>query len=388
MFLFVDGQPVVLRFNQVEQRYYAAFVDQFPEAEVSMSQWRGSYEYQTLYPAMQQMVENGALTLDALNEVLGTIAAANESIRRPAVLSSRVAERFKELGYEATSRVADATNKGIVAICVDQARGGKDYGGTLTPADGTAAGYGTDIGFRAGEFGELTPPEVFKAQVLTLTTQSAQADVIFFDFASTTGVTTFDAVISGITVTFYENPSYPGGAAFVGESADAYNAIRASAGVGLAVYIAGGGSFEAINDDDELIGNLIRDEMLPVGQHMEGDVVYETALSNGQPIDIKWTVPVEGTYQYRVTINRKRGSPYPENTVDEIVAIFNANYDEVMGIGTDITPQVYLTVRDLPWASSVLVEWYSGAGWYTSDFTAAYNHRFLATLSPANVVIV
>lgn len=386
MFLFVDGQPVVLRFNQVEQRYYAAFVDQFPEAEVSMSQWRGSYEYQTLYPAMQQMVENGALTLDALNEVLGTIAAANESIRRPAVLSSRVAERFKELGYEATSRVADATTKGIVAICVDQEREASDFNATLTPADGGPAGYATKVGWWDGKFGALTSKHgIFGSNFYRIDTDTVDLDAVYCVFSGPISIGgEFSMTIGGVTGLFTAEAEPTQN--WICQSPEMYELIRGSIGVGLDVFVPGGGSV-ATSDDDATIGNLIRDEMLPVGQHMDGDVVYQTALSNGQAIDIKWTIPVNQTFEYRVTINRKRGSQYPEHTVDEIIAIFNANYGEAMGIGSDITPQVYLTVRDLPWASAVLVEWFSGAEWSSADFSAAYNQRFLANLTPANVVI-
>lgn len=385
MFLFVDGQPVVLRFNQVEQRYYAAFVDQFPEAEVSMSQWRGSYEYQTLYPAMQQMVENGALTLDALNEVLGTIAAANESIRRPAVLSSRVAERFKELGYEATSRVADATNKGIVAICVDQERAAPPV---RTMTIGVNSTNPENAGFTPA-FGSIDSATLANNCIITtLASEGAAGSQNSYMYTSPSFGVAGDSMtgtFNGAAVTWVNSTSVPGQWDCSGQGVAEY--LRANVG-GSATF-----TFDvdavAVNDDDELIGNLIRDEMLPVGQHMEGDVVYPTALSNGQPIDIKWTVPVDAWRNYRVNITRKRGSPYPENTVDEIITIFSANFDGAMGIGSDVTPQVYLTVRDLPWASSVLVEWQDGVGdWYSGDLPSNYNTRPIAGLSPANVVIV
>lgn len=266
MFTFVDGRPLVLPFKQVEQLFYQAFLDRFPESPVSKTQFVGSYEYQTLYPAMQMMVENGELTFDALNHVLDSIAQANQLIYRPAVLQDRVSARFAQEGIEATSRVADATTKGILAICVDQA----------------------------------SNPEVAT---------------------------------------------------------------------------------------DQFVGNLIRDEILPAGQHMEGDITWNTSLNNGQSIAIKWTNPIDNAKDYRVNIQRRRGSPYPEDPVDDIIAKFNTNYNAIMGIGTDITPQLYLTVRDLPWASSVLVEWYDGTTWYSTDLAAPYNTRYLANLAPANVVI-
>ena len=117
MFIFLDGRPVVLTFEQVEQMYYQAFIAEF--GDISITQWRGSYEYQALYPAIQLMIENGAITETAMNTVLQSIATINEQIKRPAVLVSRVADRFAEIGYEATIRPADINTKGIVAICVD-----------------------------------------------------------------------------------------------------------------------------------------------------------------------------------------------------------------------------------------------------------------------------
>lgn len=383
MFLFVDGQPVVLRFNQVEQRYYAAFVDQFPEAEVSMSQWRGSYEYQTLYPAMQQMVENGALTLDALNEVLGTIAAANESIRRPAVLYSRVAERFKELGYEATSRVATLETRGIVAICVDQEREPRTMtiGASTTDPD--------DAGF-AGYMGEMTNTDFRGEKIIDLSTvsqiESGFVYLIFNAMPADTGDIT--AVFGGAfnhTATF---TLVPGSASWNVDDPALASLIRGSVGLKVTVILDGDTGSTPVNDDDDEIGNLIRDEMLPVGQHMEGDIIYQTALSNGQPIDIKWTVPVVGGHLYRVTITRARGSQYPADSVDQIIEKFQENFESIMGIGKDITPQRYLTVRDLPWATSVLVEWSDVDVWRTDDQEVPFNHKYGADLPPANVVIV
>lgn len=265
MFLFVDGVPVVLDFDRVEFSFYKAFITRFPEANVSISQWRGSYEYQIAYAAIQLQVENGEMTLEALDEVLGSIAKENEQIKRPAVLHSRVSERFAELGFEATLRVPDINTRGIVAICID------------------------------------APPA-----------------------------------------------------------------------------------------SSELVATTIRDELWPAGQFLEGDIEYPTAISNGQPVTIRWTTPIEGNANFRVTITRARGSQYPIETVEEITGKFMTNYSAQMGIGSDITPATYLTTVDLPWAAAVAVEYdeLGGEAWATSVHTSAFNQRYAAKLEPANVVIL
>lgn len=265
MFMFVDGRPIVLTFEAVEQLFFQAFLDEFPEAQVSFTQWRGSYEYQTTYPMIQLMVENGVITRDSLAYVLDSIARVNAAILRPAALHSRVPERFKELGFEATLRAPDASTRGIVAICVD-----------------------------------------------------------------------------------------------------------------------------ALPEQYDQVATVIRDEMWPAGQHLEGTIEHPSAISNGQPVTIRWSPPQDAEANFKVTITRARGSSYPEDTVDQIIAKFLANYDEQMGIGTDITPATYLTPVDLRWAAAVLVEYdeLGGTDWATTPYAAAFDQRFTARLDPANVVIV
>lgn len=386
MFLFVDGQPVVLRFNQVEQRYYAAFVDQFPEAEVSISQWRGSYEYQTLYPAMQQMVENGIMTLDALNEILGVIAATNQSIYRPAVLQSRVAERFAQAGYEATARVADATTRGIVAICVDQDRIAR------TMTIGAATVDPDDAGYTADHFGNLTNTSFRGGLITDLSTSSDIANTSTFLAISPTPSDLGDIAVNfGGAFSHTSNFAYSSGPGYwVDSDPELASLIRESVGLEVTITLDGDAGSLPANDDDDLIGNLIRDEMLPAGQHMEGDIVYPTALSNGQALDIRWRIPAKTTHEFRTTIQRSRGSQYPMHSVDEIIILFNANYADQMGIGRDITPATYLTPSDLKWAAAVTTEWSAdgGATWSEAIKPAQYFDQFLAELDPANVVIV
>lgn len=266
MFMFIDGQPVILTFEQVEQLYYQAFIAEF--GEISITQWRGSYEYKTLYPAIQLMVENGTITQEAIDAALNTIQELNEEIKRPAVLHSRVAERFAEEGYIATIRVADLANKGIVAICVD-----------------------------------YTP----------------------------------DA------------------------------------------------------EQNTEIANLIVNEMLPAGQHMEGAITQAVVISNGQSVLAQWESPTLNDIDFKITLTVDKNSPYPVDTVDEIVSKFLTNFNSMNQLGQDITPATYYQIeRDAPWASSIVTEYdLNASGTYTTDiYYAAYTDKFIATLDPVNVIII
>lgn len=260
----MDGQPVVLTFAQVESLYYQAFIGRFPEANVSITQWRGSYEYQAIYPEIQMMVENGVIMSDSLNQVMGTIAAENQRIYRPAALHTRVPERFAQAGLEATIRQATIDTRGIVAICVDQG---------------------------------ATP--------------------------------------------------------------------------------------------DSVIGDLIRDEILPAGQFMEGDIEYPTAISNGQPVTIRWTHPIELTATFRVTLTKSRNTPYPVDSPDQVVEIFNDSYARIMGLGLDVVPDKYLTTLNLPWAAAIVTECDpTGGTTYSPNIVLAdFNQRYAGVLMAENVII-
>lgn len=390
MFMFIDGRPVVLSFALVESLYYKAFMERFPESGVSITQWRGSYEYQAIYPDIQMIVETGVITRDAMAFIGQSIVQANEAIKRPACLYSRVPERFKELGYEATIRIADATTKGTVAICVDQDR-------VMEPARSMVVGalvsdpdvFGYDEG---GGYGSLDIKDYGDSRIVRIHTVSDGSDNVYITFGDPVTAPDPDGVSLKISM-----PEFSGSPAIFTDTGNGVSWQCANSG--LAPFIKGknGGAIAfsiendptnfSVNGDDDLIASVIRDEMLPGGQWMEGTVTYQTALSNGQPIDIRWTTPVPDNIDHRVTITRKRGSPYPENTVDEIIDMFLANFDGSMGIGSDLTPQVYLTVRDLPWASSVLVEWSDGVNWHKTDLLAPYNMQYIGLLPPANVVI-
>lgn len=385
MFMFVDGRPVVLSFALVEALYYKAFLGRFPEAQVSLTQWRGSYEYQALYPDMQMIVETGVITRDAMNYIGDTIAQANEAIRRPACLYSRVPERFAEAGYEASIRIATEATKGTVAICVGQTRETVDYQGVLTAVWG-GDDYPTEVGWRKDKYGAISNRSMFGVEMRTFTAMESQPETVVIDFLSPRdGAPPFVAVIGGISVTFTQ--SAPGSGAWWGPSAEAYHLIRLGGDV---VVTVADGDTAGVDGSDDIIGALIRDEMLPAGQWMEGDVIYDTALSNEEPITIRWTTPTEWNLPFRLTITRRKGSPHPENTVDEIIEMFLANFAAVQGIGKDVYPATYLTTADLPWAASILAEWTDSGetDWWADDVDAAYNVKYTASVDPARVVIV
>lgn len=394
MFMFVDGRPVVLSFALVEGLYYKAFMDKFPDAQVSLTQWRGSYEYQAIYPDIQMIVETGVITRDAMAYIGQSIVQANEAIQRPACLYSRVPERFAEAGYEASIRIATEATKGTVAICVGQER----IESLRTMVIGQNADEPNIFGFNHAEgLGALDLRVMSGGQLIEHITTST-------DGANNNTYLRFDKEVNdanGLVFTFTGH--FSGGFTFASDSTDPNPStlwvctdpalstnLRASLGESVQFSIAEHPATKAVSGDDEVIGNLIRDEMLPAGQWMEGNVIYDTALSNQEPITIRWTTPTEWDLPFRLTIVRRKGSPHPENTVDEIIEKFLTNFNAVQGIGKDVYPATYLTTADLPWAASILAEWTDSGetAWWSDDIDAAYNVKYTASVQPARVVIV
>ena len=267
MFLFIDGQPVILTFSQVEQLYYNAFILEF--GEISITQWRGSYEYQCLYPAIQLMVENGTITQDAIDQQLQIISELNETIKRPAVLHSRVAGRFAEAGYIATVRVADLSNRGILAICVD------------------------------------------------------------------------------------------------------YDPIE--------------------TDQTTEIANLIVNEMLPAGQHMEGSISEAVVISNEQSVLAQFEQPTQNDIDFKISLTVDKNSQYPVDNVSDIVEKFLANFESMNALGQDVTPETYYQIeRDAPWSSRIDTTYeLNSSGLYVDDiYYSDYTDKFNATLENVNVLII
>lgn len=273
MILFIQGQIIPLTVEQVIDLYYQAYVNEF--GEISRSRWEGSKEYEIAYANAQRDVANGVIVQQALQGVFDEITEINEEIKRPAVLHSRVAERFLEVsetfapeGYIATARVADINTKGIVAICVD-----------------------------------YTPDE----------TQNA------------------------------------------------------------------------------FIAQLIVNEMLPAGQHMEGDISVPVVISNGQTVTATWKAPVQNDVDFKIELTIDRNSPYPQDPVDVIVERFLANFASQNALGQDIVPDSYYQIeRDAPWASKIVTTYdLNSSSTYTGDiYQANYDDKFNATLDPVNVTIV
>jgi hypothetical protein len=386
MYLFVDGQPVILTFDQVEQIYYQFFVREF--GSISLTQWRGSYEYQALYPAMQASVENGILTDRAITAQLQALADANEQLKRPAVLVSRVPERFAEVGYVATIREATLATAGIVAICVDYERNVIHNERSLTVGNNGTVIYG----YNSGSYGALdknffdgleiqffhtnsdylSPTRIITADDLPFPNHLTQVEIVFAGYSSTPQIFTWD-----IATTAYIN-----------------------AVTGLADWIAGKDTlampFYFTADDttdaaeqDEFIKDLIALEMLPAGQFMEGDIFGDYVLSNGQTITIQWSTPTIHNVDWNYTITRDRNSSFPVDDVDTIVAKFNANFLAQNPLGNDITPDTYLTTADLPWAAKIAATYsIDGAPFTDAIYQATFDQKFISVLQPADVVIV
>ena len=118
MILFIDGQMLITTVEQNITGYFNAYTIEF--GAISRAQWEGSKEYEIAYSTAQRDFSNDTVFQQTLQKVLDSIVELNQEISRPAVLHSRVSERFLESGYIATIRQAtDLATAGIVAICVD-----------------------------------------------------------------------------------------------------------------------------------------------------------------------------------------------------------------------------------------------------------------------------
>ncbi len=266
MILFIDGVIVISTVEQNIELYYQAYIKEF--GAISRTRWEGSKEYEIAYANAQRDFENALVFEQTLEKVFNSIDEINQQIKRPAVLHSRVAERFLEDGYIAQIRRADLATKGIVAICVD-----------YTP-----------------------DPE-----------------------------------------------------------------------------------------QNLFIGELIVDEMLPAGQHMEGTIIQNVVLSNGQSVAATWKDPVQNDVDWKIELTVDQNSQYPVDTVDIIVERFLANFAAQNGLGNNITPEAYYQIaRDAPWASKIVSTYdLNTSGIYVPDvYTANYDDKFNATLVNVNVTII
>ena len=266
MILFEDGIITVKTVEQNLRDYFNDYVKEF--GDISYTQWEGSQEYEVAYVDAQRDYQNAIIVANALNGVMNAIPELNKRIRRPAVLESRVPERFAEDGVKASIRQADETNEGIVAICVD---------------------------------------------------------------------------------------------------------------------------YERSTELDQQIAALIVAEMLPAGQHMEGDISLPVVISNGQVLDPRWKLPKNNEVSWKLEITIDKSSPYPVDPVDVIQSKFLENVNSMSGLGRNLTPAAYFQIsRDAPYAASIVVTYDMGAtGTFTGDiFEAAYDDKFTHQLDAANVDIV
>ena len=126
MILFIDGRIIVTTVKQNIDLYYQTYLLEFDD--ISRTQWEGSQEYEIAYANAQRDHQNAVIFQQTLARFGDSIANINNEIKRPAVLHSRVSERFAEAGFIGTIRQADDITKGVVAIAVDYT---SDSGGVL-----------------------------------------------------------------------------------------------------------------------------------------------------------------------------------------------------------------------------------------------------------------
>lgn len=120
-----------------------------------------------------------------------------------------------------------------------------------------------------------------------------------------------------------------------------------------------------------------------------GDISKDSTISNGQSFTMNWTSAKHKTCNFKYTIIRSRNSQISELPVNKIRDLFVANFAERYAQGLDIEPQKYLTLRDLPWASSVEAERMTEDD---MDFTqniykSPYDEVYTASLTPDNIIV-
>lgn len=121
----------------------------------------------------------------------------------------------------------------------------------------------------------------------------------------------------------------------------------------------------------------------------EGDISKISTISNGQPFTINWTSAKPKTAEFRYTIVRSRNSQFSEMPIIDIRKLFLENFEERNALGLDIEPQAYLSLEDLPWASSIIGERKIDADpdFTTTVYKSNYDDLFTATLEIENIIV-
>lgn len=122
--------------------------------------------------------------------------------------------------------------------------GKDDITATLTPAMGDAAAP-TECGYRLNRFGTLAPTSAYGTTINTVFTTPDPAQQVLIDTEDV--IAPFTIMIGGNEIAMTENPSFPGGRAWVGTNDAAHDLIRASVDTPLTVVFVGGAT-EVLRD--------------------------------------------------------------------------------------------------------------------------------------------
>lgn len=140
------------------------------------------------------------------------------------------------------------------------------------------------------------------------------------------------------------------------------------------------------------IAELLITEAYSYGRAMIGDITkaYQKDAES-QSFTASWTAGVETDIEYRVTITTVTDNSAPEQTKDEIRALFLQLHEERYTWGNIIQPQRMLTENDLAFAASVQVEVRVVADpenpWQSTPLTLPYNEKAIPNLSVNDITI-
>lgn len=136
------------------------------------------------------------------------------------------------------------------------------------------------------------------------------------------------------------------------------------------------------------ICNLIKD-FVGAGLVSLGTETESLVLSNGQAFDFKFYLPTYTPIILRLNINVSDNQLVTLPTDEQIRVALHDNIIARYRLGWDFEPQRYYTMVDVPWASTILLEWSSNAGanWYSTVFEAGFRDLFTFGLSDIAVVV-
>lgn len=123
------------------------------------------------------------------------------------------------------------------------------------------------------------------------------------------------------------------------------------------------------------ICNIIKDCVV-AGVVSMGTESESITLSNNQSFDFKYSLPDKIAIDIKVTIVISDNNSYTIGSDASVRETIFANINDRYHLGMDFEPQRYVSIQDIPWAKTVLLEYDAGSGFVSTvaalDFDEVY----------------